>query len=220
MIAEASLRGGALSALRIPSGRTLFHLFAGGYIALMAWEIWARVITAWILGGPLEPPQLVISLVQTWTGVELSLPTATFAHYLIGIVGYPILYYVVSRLVPRWGLVLDIAVWSAFTAFLLFALLRGAITPGMGLFWLVVTGVSATRFINPSPFLADCLSWGSFTWFNALGIFAPLAGLPFLLMEWGGDLSFMSYVGHVLFGFIAAYTFETLERRDAGRAAG
>ena len=198
----------------LPSGRTLFRLFAGGYIALMAWEIWARVITAWILGGPLEPPQLVISLVKTWTGIELSLPTATFGHFLVGIFGYPLAYWIVSRHLPRWAEILDAGVWIAFTLFMAIALVRGTATAGTGLFWLVVTVVTATRFINPSPLVANCLSWGSFTWFNALGIFAPLAGLPFLLMEWGGDLSFMSYAGHILFGFVAALVFETLESRD------
>jgi len=202
-------------AFALPGRRTIFHLLTGGYVALMAWEIWARVITAWIIGGPLEPPGLVISLVRTWTGVELSQPTATAAHYLVGIVGYPVAYYVASRFVPRWAILLDIGVWVAFTAFLVFAAVTGKATVAMAIFWLVVTAVSATRLINPSPLLANCLSWGSFTWFNALGIFAPLAGLPFLLMDWGGDLSFMSYVGHVIFGFIAAYVFETLERNGA-----
>ena len=72
----------------------------------------------------------------------------------------------------------------------------------MGVFWLIVTIVTATRFCQSEiALLADCLSWGSFTWFNALGVMAPLAGLPFLLMEWGGALSFMSYVGHIIYGF-------------------
>ena len=79
-------------------------------------------------------------------------------------------------------------------------------------FWLIVTIVTATRAFNPDTLLADCISWGSFTWFNALGIMAPLAGLPFLLMEWGGGLSFMSYVGHVIYGFVAALVFELLNR--------
>ena len=43
---------------------------------------------------------------------------------------------------------------------------------------------------------------------------APLAGLRFLLMEWGGALSFMSYVGHIIYGFIAAYVFELLRQRS------
>jgi hypothetical protein len=83
----------------------------------------------------------------------------------------------------------------------------------MGAFWLIVSAVTATRFVNRNALLADCLSWGSFTCFNALGIMAPLAGLPFLLMQWGGALSFMSHVGHILYGFIAALAFETWRER-------
>jgi hypothetical protein len=211
MSARASTPASHIRPLALPGRRTLLNLFAGGYVALMAWEIWARVITAWVIGGPLEPPGLVISLVRTWTGYELSLPTATAAHYVVGIVGYPLAYYAASRFVPRWGAVLDIGVWAVFTGFVANALLGGSFTSWMGLFWVIVTLVSATRLVNPSALIANCLSWGSFTWFNALGIFAPLAGLPFLLMAWGGELSFMSYVGHVIFGFIAAYVFETLE---------
>ncbi|HTR13702.1 MAG TPA: hypothetical protein VMI72_10755 [Roseiarcus sp.] len=78
----------------------------------------------------------------------------------------------------------------------------------MGVFWFIVTIVTATRFINPNKLVVDCLSWGSFTWFNALGVMAPLAGLPFLLMEWGGALCFMSYIGRIIYGFAAAYVFE------------
>ena len=195
----------------VPSLRTAANLFIGGYVALMAWEIWARVLTPWIIGGPLEPPGLVISLVQAWTGHELSLPTATAAHFIVGIVGYPIAYYVVSRFLPRWEAILTAGVWIAFTLFLAGMAVKGSLTGAMAAFWGVVTAVSAVRFLPLPPRFIACLAWGSFTWFNALGIFAPLAGLPFLLIEWGGDLSFMSYVGHVIFGFVAAWVFEMLE---------
>ncbi len=83
--------------LTIPDMTTLRNLFLGGYGALMAWEIWARTITAWVVGGPLEPPELVRSLVAHWTSYDLPLSTATFLHYAVGIFGYPIAYYVISR---------------------------------------------------------------------------------------------------------------------------
>jgi hypothetical protein len=76
-------------------------------------------------------------------------------------------------------------VWAIFTAFAAYSLLGGTATPFMGAFWFILTIVTATRFVNPNVLVADCLSWRSFSWFNALGIMAPLAGLPFLLMEWG-----------------------------------
>jgi len=105
-------------------------------------------------------------------------------------------------------------VCAIFTVFAAYSLLKGSATPFMGVFWLIVTVITATRFVNPNRLVADCLSWGSFTWFNALGVMAPAAGLPLLLMEWGGTLSFMSYVGHIIYGFAAAYVFEMLRQRS------
>ena len=72
---------------------------------------------------------------------------------------------------------------------------------------------AATRLFNPSDLHKDALSWGSFTWFNALGIMAPLAGLPFLLLDGGLLLSFMSWVGHIIFGYLAVLIFEKLEAK-------
>jgi hypothetical protein len=206
MTMDTAMRPAGLSV--IPSRHTLLWLFAGGFFGLMAWEIWARLITAWILGGPLEPAELVISLARTWTGIELPRFPAEVIHYMIGIIGYPIAYYVISRALKNWAVILDAGVWLAFTAYAVMLLVSGGLTGAIALFWLVVTAVTATRFVNPNKLIADCLSWGSFTWFNALGLMAPLAGLPFLLLDWGGGLSFMSYVGHVIFGFVAALVFE------------
>jgi hypothetical protein len=205
----------------VPSAATLWNLLVGGYIALMAWEIWSRTLTTWIVGGPLEPPGLVLSLFNRFVGTDygqsnaFAWANATAAHYVVGIVGYPVLYYIISRSLKNWDAVLDAAVWLIFTVFVAYALKTGTFTKAVGLFWLFVTLVTATRFINPNTRLRECLSFGSFTWFNALGIFAPIAGLPFLLMEWGGALSFMSWVGHILFGFLAALVFE---KREAGEA--
>ena len=115
----------------IPSARTLLNLFTGGYIALMAWEIWSRTITVWLLGGPLEPPGLVLSLVNRFAGThyDSSMPipwaNATFAHYVIGIVGYPLMYYIFSRGLKGWDFILDAAVWLIFTVFVLYALATG-----------------------------------------------------------------------------------------------
>lgn len=189
------------------------RLFVAGFIGLMAWEVWARLLTPLVLDGPLEPAGLVISLSKAFLGWEPARLLAEAAHYVIGIVGYPVAYYIISRFLPRWPLVLDLLVWIAFTIFVVAKIAGGGFTTLMGGFWLVVTIATATRFINPDKLVADCLSWGSFTWFNALGIMAPLAGLPFLLMDWGGGLSFMSYVGHVIYGFIAAYVFERWQGR-------
>jgi len=192
----------------LPSLGVIAQLFAGGFAGLMIWEVWARLITVIVLGGPLEPAGLVTSLVQHWTGYQMPRLAAEAAHYVIGIAGYPVAYFIISRTFRAWARTLDWSVWAIFSVFAAYSLLHGTATIFMGVFWVVVTGVTATRFINPNALVADCLSWGSFTWFNALGIMAPLAGLPFLLMEWGGALSFMSYIGHIIYGFTAAYVFE------------
>ncbi len=199
--------GSNLSAA-IPNQKTLIWLFAGGFAGLMVWEIWARVITAWILGGPLEPSGLVTSLGLRWTGYEIPKLGAEAIHYVIGIIGYPIAYFVISRVLKAWGIILDVGVWLAFTAYLAYRFSQHELSTGMIVFWAIVSAVTATRMFNPNALLANCLSWGSFTWFNALGLMAPLAGLPFLLIDWGGGLSFMSYVGHAIYGFIAALVFE------------
>ncbi|MDP3546170.1 MAG: hypothetical protein Q8S29_08320, partial [Phreatobacter sp.] len=56
--------------------------------------------------------------------------------------------------------------------------------------------------------------WGTFTTFIALGIFAPLAGLPFMLLAWGGQLTVMSTIGHALYGAMAAWVTEMMLDRD------
>ena len=194
----------------IPDVRTLGRLALGGVAGLVVWEFWARVITVWVVGGPLEPPALIISLVQHWTGYELNYEVARALHYLVGVVGYPVAYWIVSRGLRNWAPIFDIGVWAIFTAYLVYAFAKGFGTPFMGAFWVLVTALSATRFFNPDSLIADSLSWGSFTWFNALGIMAPLAGLPFLLLDGGDWLSFMSWAGHVIYGAIAVYVFAKL----------
>ena len=211
-MSNASARKPTFS-IQVPGLATLRNLFIGGFAGLMAWEVWARVITAAVLGGPLQPAGLVISLGQALFGIEIPWLLAEAIHYVIGIVAYPLLYFIVSRHLKRWAPVLDVAVWSLFTLYVLRALATGGLTGTIAWFWIAVTVVTlANRFV-PNRLIRECMSWGSYTWFNALGIMAPIAGLPFLLLEWGGGLSFMSYVGHIIFGFVAALVFETLEAR-------
>jgi hypothetical protein len=54
-------------------------------------------------------------------------------------------------------------------------------------------------------------TWGVMTYFIALGFFAPLAGQSFLLRD-VPVLSFMSLVGHAIYGWLAALVFERLEQ--------
>lgn len=69
-----------------------------------------------------------------------------------------------------------------------------------------------TRYVRSFGMPADGWIWGVITYFIALALFAPLAGQQFLLLD-VPRLSFMSLVGHAIYGYIGAYVFERLERR-------
>lgn len=69
-----------------------------------------------------------------------------------------------------------------------------------------------TRYISSFGMPANGWIWGVITYFIALGFFAPLAGQTFLLLD-VPRLSFMSLVGHAIYGYIGAYVFERLETR-------
>jgi hypothetical protein len=56
--------------------------------------------------------------------------------------------------------------------------------------------------------------WGVITWFIALGFFAPLAGQNFLLYDLP-VLSFMSLVGHAIYGWVAVIVFHRLQGTSA-----
>ncbi|MGU9978995.1 hypothetical protein ACJ4V0_03035 [Phreatobacter sp. HK31-P] len=83
----------------------------------------------------------------------------------------------------------------------------GVIGYPLGYFLLTRNGVSLGRRWNG-------WIWGAFTTFIALGIFAPLAGLPFMLLAWGGQLTVMSTIGHALYGAMAAWVTEMMLDRD------
>jgi hypothetical protein len=199
--------------LAVPSARTIINLAIGGAIGLAIWEIWARVFTHWVLGYPLEPAGLIDAIAQHQFGLSVPYLLREALHYAVGILGYPIAYWIISRFLPRWSATLDAIVFITFTAGVLVYAMRGQATLGTGLFWLVATGFIATRFINGNARLRDSLAWGTFTWLNALGIMAPLGGLSFYLLGEGGQLSFMSFAGHVIYGAVAAWIFEAREER-------
>jgi hypothetical protein len=67
-----------------------------------------------------------------------------------------------------------------------------------------------TRFVAPLRMPLSGWVWGVITYFIALGVLAPLAGFPFLLSD-VPLLSFMSLVGHAIYGWLAAWVFERLE---------
>lgn len=217
MNANATLnRMPSLQPIPIPTVKTVTKLFAGGALGLLVWEVWARVLTKAVLGYPLEPAGLIDALFQHNLGLSVPWLAREAMHYAIGIVGYPVLYYLISRSIRNHGVVLDAVVWVSFTLGIIAAAVSGRGLAFHPYFWVIVTLFIATRFINPSKGIADALSWGTFTWLNALGIFAPLAGLSFYLLGEGGELSFMSFAGHVIYGAVAAYVFETWLAKHPG----
>lgn len=193
---------------------TFVRLVVGGALGLFVWELWARILTPLVLGFPLEPAGLLDALFQHNLGLAVPRLLREAIHYAIGLLGYPVAYFLVSRLVPRWGVVLDLVVLVTFTAAIAGLVRSGTFQPVHFIFWTAVVGLIASRLINRDAAIADAISWGNFTWFNALGIFAPLGGLSFYALGDSGELSYMSFVGHTVYGAIAAWWFE---RGRAGR---
>lgn len=146
-------------AIRLPSFRVFGALVAGGLAADLAWEFWARVITPVIVGGPLQPAGLILSLFRLPAEYYVH---AEVLHVVTGLVFYPMV------------------------------------------MWAIRT------YVYAGSRLADGLIIGLFTWFLALGVFAPLAGLPFML----GFilLSWMSGIGHVLYGIALSFVFRAVAR--------
>lgn len=195
----------------IPSIGTIKNLAIGGLAGLLLWEIFARVITKAVLGYPLEPAGLIDAIANHQLGLSVNYWVREALHYGVGILGYPIAYYLVSRLVPRWGALLDMLVLATFTIGLGLAFAKSGFKLPLVGFWLAVAALATMRFWRGSSATVDALTWGNFTWLNALGIMAPLGGLSFYLLGEGGDLSFMSFVGHVIYGAVAVLVFQRLE---------
>lgn len=198
--------------LDLPARAALARLCIGGAAGLFLWELWARILTKAVLGYPLEPAGLIDAIANHLFALQVPYLLRETLHYLIGIVGYPVAYFLISRNLPRWGLVLDAVVLVTFTAAYGAKVAAGTATPVMFIFYTAVVALVVSRNWNRSAFLADMISWGNFTWFNALGLFAPVfGGLSFYLLGEGGELSYMSFVGHVIYGAVAAAVFERLE---------
>jgi hypothetical protein len=162
MIAAQAAAPTRIAGIVIPNITQVIALAIGGLAGLGLWEIWASVPTPLVAGGPLEPPALIKALFAHRLGFEPHDIVAKALHYVTGVFGYPIAYFLLTR-----------------------------------------NGISLGKPL-------DGWLWGAFTTFIALGIFAPLAGLPFLLLAWGGQLTLMSTIGHTIYGALAAYLTERL----------
>lgn len=142
----------------LPNGSELKRLALGGAIGLVTWELFANLVTPIFVGGPLEPPALITSLIQHWSGILVPWPLAVAIHYLTGILLYPLGYWFTSR-------------------------------------WVLTLGT-----------IGDGLLWGVITWVLALGVFATLAGLPFMLGFI--PLAWFSLIGHVIYALVAVTVAE------------
>lgn len=188
----------------------LLKLFAGGAAGLAIWEIWARVLTRAVLGYPLEPAGLIDAILQHNFGWTVPVLIREAMHYGVGIIGYPLVYYVISRSFPRrFGLALDVITLAYFSLAVLWHYRAGTAQPLFFIFWTVVLMLVLSRSLNRDRLIADAITWGNFTWVNALALMAPLGGLSVFLLGEGGDLSYMSFFGHVIYGAVAVYVFET-----------
>jgi hypothetical protein len=201
--------------LPIPNLSTIKNLAIGGLAGLFLWEIFARVVTKAVLGYPLEPAGLIDAIAQHQFGLSVNYWLREALHYGVGILGYPIAFYVISRMIPRWTVLLDALVLMTFTIAVGFHLKANGFSLGILAFLGAVVALIATRFFNHNQGLVGAISWGTFTWMNALCIMAPLGGLSFYLLGEGGDLSFMSFVGHVIYGAVAVIVFNLLQDRTA-----
>lgn len=71
-------------------------ILIAGVAADVSWEIWARGITPFLVGGPLEPA----ALIQSVFGFN-NRPVAEVIHAIVGIVFYPIGYLFIARPLQR-----------------------------------------------------------------------------------------------------------------------
>lgn len=78
------------------NARLVVTILLAGLAADITWEVWARGITPFLVGGPLEPA----ALVQTVFGFRNVL-AAEIIHAIVGIVFYPIGYLFIARPLQR-----------------------------------------------------------------------------------------------------------------------
>ncbi|WP_289035236.1 hypothetical protein [uncultured Roseibium sp.] len=133
---------------------TLLSAVLAGFAADVTWEFWARVLTPFWVGGPLQPAALVQSVFgfQNW-------PLAEAIHAFVGIVAYPLGYLFVARPIAR-----------VVTPFLPWWIV--GIGFGVGL-WVFALYVMAHIFAGLPPFLGfGQLAWASLVGHVLFGIVA------------------------------------------------
>ncbi len=192
----------------------LVPLAAAGLVGLIVWEFWARVVSPPAIGGPIEPGALVLSFARYRLGWDVPRAAGEAFHIVAQVLLFPLAYVRLVRR-ARWpaGIALDILFIAAFVAFVTRELIQGEDLPTGIMLGFVLVLFALVRPFNPSRLYADAASFGAATWFLSLAVIAPLSGLPFMLLDWGGQLSFMSFLGHTLYGVAVEAALSAHERR-------
>jgi hypothetical protein len=113
-----SMTHSASGAPAMPDIRTLGLLMLGGCAGTGFWEMFSHFPTALVAGFPLQPPELVKSLFHHRLGLTVSEPWAQALHFLTGIVGYPVGYFVLTRFIKSFGMPADGWIWGVITYFI------------------------------------------------------------------------------------------------------
>lgn len=138
---------------------TLATSLAAGVAADLTWEVWARGITPFLVGGPLEPA----ALVQSVFGFNNVL-VAEIIHLVVGLVFYPLGYLFVARPLQR-AILPGLPWYLTATGF------------GVGL-WIFALYVMAHLLAGLPPFLGFIpLTWASLAGHVLFGLVVGLVVL-------------------------------------------
>ena len=140
MIHQARISGPDQSASWMQFATTVL---LAGLAAEVVWEIWARLITPFFVGGPLEPAALVQDVFKLSSRFQ-----GEVIHVLVGLIAYPIGYLLIARPLAR-----QITPWMPWWLV--------AIGYGTGL-WVFALYIMAHLFAGHPPFLGFIpLTWAS-----------------------------------------------------------
>jgi hypothetical protein len=135
---------------------TLVTILLAGIVADVSWEIWARYITPFWVGGPLQPA----ALVQSVFGFR-SLFWAEVIHAVVGVVFYPIGYLYIARPLAR-VIIPPLPWWVVGLCY------------GVGL-WVFALYIMAHIFAGLPPFLGFIqLTWASLVGHMIFGFMTAL----------------------------------------------
>lgn len=135
---------------------TIITILIAGVVADVSWEIWARYITPFWVGGPLQPA----ALVQSVFGFR-NLFLAEVIHAVVGVVFYPFGYIYIAR--PLAKKVLPFLPWWIV-----------GLGYGVGL-WVFALYIMAHIFAGLPPFLGFItLTWASLVGHMLFGFMCAL----------------------------------------------